>query len=196
WPRRCVLTQALLEVVWSMRAWRSVRPKLFLRPDQLEDEGLRFVELPKQRTGAVRLSWSGLDLYGLLFSRLALGQVHEAFERLLAACQLPGATRDEILARKWVITYSEASQRRLMAAMAGEYMASGPYGHKKGKTYEWPLRHLADAFEEVTPRSFLGLAIGAANHERAPHDRVINADGIKHGLRTASKARVDQLHQE
>jgi hypothetical protein len=38
-----------------MRAYRRVRIKLFLRPDQFEDDGLIFVELPKQRAGAVQL---------------------------------------------------------------------------------------------------------------------------------------------
>jgi hypothetical protein len=94
WPRRRLVTQALLEVVWSTRAWRAVRPKLFLRPDQLEDEELRFVELPKQRAGAVRLTWNGIDLYGLLFARLALGREAEPFGRLLKSLRISGATRD------------------------------------------------------------------------------------------------------
>jgi hypothetical protein len=75
-------------------------------------------------------------------------------------------------------------------------MADGPYGFKKGKTYSWPLSHLADAFEEVTPRSFLGLMVAAAKYGPVPHDRALSADGIRHGLRAASKTRVDQLHQE
>lgn len=196
WSRRRLLTQALLEVVWSMRAWKSVRPKLFLRPDQLEDDGLRFVELPKQRTGAVRLSWNGLDLYGLLFSRLALGPAATSFAWLLKQQELRSAKREEILARTWPLTHDEASQRRMMEVMAGEFMGNGPNGYKKGKTYDWPLAHLSDAFDEVTPRSFLGLMIGAAKFGQVPTDRVINADGIRHGLRAASKTRVDQLQQE
>ena len=83
-----------------------------------------------------------------------------------------------------------------MEALAGAYMASGPYGYKKGKTYDWPLRHLADAFDEVTPRSFIGLMIGAAKHGAPPERRVITPDGIRHGLRAASRTRVDQLHLE
>ncbi|MEO5725494.1 MAG: hypothetical protein ABI134_10350, partial [Byssovorax sp.] len=88
WPRRRLLTQALLEVVWAMRAYRSLRMKLFLRPDQIEDDELHFVELPKLRTGAVRLAWSGTDLYGLLFARLSLGAEKESFGRLLSSFRL------------------------------------------------------------------------------------------------------------
>jgi len=80
--------------------------------------------------------------------------------------------------------------------MAGEFMADGEHGYKKGKTYDWPLKHLADAFDEVTPRSFLGLMIAAAKYGVAPPRRVITPGGIQHGLRAASKTRVDQLHQE
>lgn len=196
WPRRRLLTQALLEVVWSMRAWRWVRPKLFLRPDQLEDEELRHVELPKLRTGAVRLTWNGADLYGLLFARLALGDAAEPFQRVLGSLGIRGATREEILARTWEPTYDASSQRRLMSALAGEYMASGRHGYKKGRTYDWPLAHLGDAFGEVTPRSFLGLMIGASRYGQPPHDRVLTPEGIRHGLRVASRTRVDQLHQE
>ena len=75
-------------------------------------------------------------------------------------------------------------------------MALGVHGYKKGKTYDWPLKHLGDAFEEVTPRSFLGLLIAAAKRGAAPLDRVITADSLRHGLREASKTRVDQLHLE
>jgi hypothetical protein len=196
WPRRRLLTQALLEVVWAMRAYRNVRMKLFLRPDQIEDDDLHFVELPKLRTGAVRLDWSGLDLYGLLFSRLSLGEAQEPFGRLLSSLRLAIGSRDEILARQWSLSREIAHQQKLMTAMAGPYMADGEHGYKKGKTYDWPLKHLADAFDEVTPRSFLGLMISAAKYGVAPPRRVITHGGIQHGLRAASKTRVDQLHQE
>lgn len=196
WPRRRMLTQALLEVVWAMRAWRALRPKVFVRPDQLEDDALLFVELPKIRTGAVRLTWTGTDLYGLLFSRLALSDARKPFSAALheLSIELPG--REDILARRWELATDERSQRRVMTAFAGRYMAPGPHGYKKGDTYEWPLNHLGDAFTEVTPRSFLGLAIGAATYGQPPPNRVFTPDGIRHGLRRASKTRVDQLHQE
>ena len=199
WPRRRLLTEALLEVVWTMRAYRGIKLKLFLRPDQIDDDALRFVEIPKLRTGAVRLAWSGTDLYGLLFARLALTSDRSAvssFARLLRSLNIPKPDRNAILSRRWPLAHDAQQQARVMDALAGPYMAAGPYGYKKGKTYDWSLKHLADAFEEVTPRSFLGLMIAAAKRGPAPQDRVITADGIRHGLREASKTRVDQLHLE
>lgn len=198
WPRRRLLTEALLEVVWAMRAYSMLRVKLFVRPDQVNDDALRFVELPKLRTGAVRLTWSQTDLYGLLFSRLALApdpETSTAFRQLLEKLKLPEGDRQSVLTRKWSLSFRPDDQAYLMEALAGKYMSDTGQGFKKGKTYDWPAKHLADAFNEVTPRSFLGLMIAAAQ-TRTSEERVITPDGIRHGLRAASKTRVDQLHQE
>ncbi len=192
WPRRILLTEALLEVTWAMRAYRAIRVKLFLRPDQLEDDALRFVELPKQRSGAVRLEWTQSDLYGLLFSRLALGEASDALEGVLDSLRLQLGTPDEINKRSWPLAYDSKSQAKLIGALSGPYMG----GVKKGNTYDWPFVHLGDSFRQVTPRSFLGLMVSAANHGVAPTKRALTPDGIRHGLRAASKTRVDQLHQE
>ncbi len=199
WPRRRVLTIALLEVVWMMRAYSSIKVKLFLRSDQIDDDGLQFVELPKLRAGAVKLVWFPTDLYGLLFSRLAIGVGQEArnsFEKLLRSVGVAGASRSDILVRKWSILNDTRQQSDTMGALAGPFMASGPNGYKKGKTYDWPIKHLADAFNEVTPRSFIELMIAAAKFGHSPSDKAISPEGIRHGLRAASKTRVDQLHQE
>lgn len=199
WQRRRLLTEALLEVVWAMRAYRGIKLKLFLRPDQIDDEALRFVEIPKLRTGAVRLEWTGTDLYGLLYGRLASTQRQDsiaAFSALLGSLRIERPDRNAVLSRRWPLAHDERQQARVMDVLAGPYMADGPYGYKKGKTYDWPLTHLSDAFDEVTPRSFLGLMTAAARRGPTPADRVITADGIRHGLREASKTRVDQLHLE
>jgi hypothetical protein len=69
-------------------------------------------------------------------------------------------------------------------------MGKGTCGYKKGNTYNWPIAHLADAYDEVTPRSFLGMMTAAAAYGVPPDDRAITAEGIRHGLRAASKIRV------
>jgi hypothetical protein len=198
WPRRRLLTEALLEVAWDMRAFSAIRIKLFFRPDQLDDDALRFVELPKLTTGAVRLQWSQLDLYGLLYSRLAtaLDLGRTAFAKLLQQKSIQIGDRDAIITRRWTLIHNEEQQLQVMGNLAGPYMASGRFGFKKGKTYDWTYNHLADAFREVTPRSFLGLMIAAAKYGSPPDDRAITPEGLRHGLRAASKTRVDQLHQD
>lgn len=199
WSQRRRITEALLEVVWATRAFNAIKAKVFLRPDQIYDQGLKQVELPKLRSGAVNLTWEPKDLYGLLFARLALLREQEAylaFRNLLESAGFAIADQDAILRRDWSLLHSEEEQARLMDAIAGKYMASGPHGYKKGKTYAWPLTHLADAKNEVTPRSFLELMIFASRHGATPKDRVLTPEGIRHGLRAASKTRVDQLHLE
>lgn len=197
WPRRRLLTESLLEVAWEMRAFRFLRIKLFFRPDQIEDEALRFVELPKLRTGAVRLKWSQIDLYGLVFARLALTadpDAQRAFAALLRNRGIALDGREQILRRHWVLSRQREPQERIMTDLAGPYMGAGALAFRKGKTYDWPFRHLADAFGEVTPRSFLGLLIAAAQVGLPPEGRVLTPEGLRHGLRAASKTRVDQLH--
>ncbi|HRI70165.1 MAG TPA: hypothetical protein PK156_38305, partial [Polyangium sp.] len=196
WPRRRLLTLALLEVVWAMRAYRAIRVKLFLRPDQLDDDTLHFVELPKLRAGAVRLTWPSTDLYGLLFARLALGDARPSFGKLLEFLGYQNPSQNMVLTRRWSVIGDPGRQQAIMTRLAGPYMADGAYGYKKGKTYEWPLKHLGDAFNEVTPRSFLSLVIAAAQHGVVPPNRVMAPAGMHHGLRDASRTRVDQLHQE
>jgi hypothetical protein len=199
WSGRRLLTEALLEVVWALRGYPEFAPKLFVRPDQIDDSSLRFVELPKLRAGAIRLSWNGADLYGLFFSRIGLAQNSEArsaVAELLAEVKIAPPTREEVLKGSWFPSWNEGAQRQLMDLMAGPYMGSGTYGYKKGRTYDWPLSHLADAHDEVTPRSFLGLLIGAAKVARMDDEPVITPEGIRHGLRAASQTRVEQLHQE
>ncbi|MBR0646857.1 hypothetical protein [Plastoroseomonas hellenica] len=199
WAGRRLLTEALLEVVWSLRGYPEIAPKLFMRPDQIDDGSLRFVELPKLRAGAIRLSWSGTDLYGLFFARIGLTQdttTRRAVLEMLREVNMEAPSREEVLKGAWAPSWSEDAQRLLMEQLAGPFMGSGVYGYKKGKTYDWPLSHLADGHNEVTPRSFLGLLIGAAKVAGMGDYRVISPEGIRHGLRVASQTRVDQLHQE
>ena len=64
------------------------------------------------------------------------------------------------------------------------------------KAYDWPYKHLGDSQGKVTPRSFIKLFVEAAKFDQAPALQVISAKGIQHGLREASKVRVDQLGLE
>ncbi len=158
-----------------------------------------FVELPKLRAAAVRLQWCVADLYGLFFSRLLKADdshAREAVGHLLESLGLEGVDTYGVLNRRWPLAVGTQAQRKVMTALAGRYMGPGAHAYKKGNTYDWPINRLADAFDEVTPRSFLGMLKAAAEHGAPPDNRVIVPEGIRHGLREASKTRVDQLHQE
>jgi hypothetical protein len=196
WDRLRYLTDSLLEVAWLTRGYQSLRLKLFLRPDQMRDLGLRFVEVPKLLAGATNLRWAGVDLYGMLFARLGAaheGHVQHAFSRLLKSEGIAPPPNALKRLRTWPLAYDRNAQARVFTRLAGAYMGRG---HKKGRTYDWPLRHLADGHGEVTPRSFLTLMIEAARSSTSPAEQAISAEGIRHGLREASKVRVNQLDLE
>ena len=196
WERLRGLTDALLEVAWSTRGYRSVKIKLFLRPDQLSFMGLKFTEVPKLIAGATNLTWTGTDLYGMLFTRLSGIQDHDfqnQLNRLFAEEGVASPPQTLGLRRTWPLVYDQYLQSRVFIRLAGPYMGRG---HKKGKTYDWPLRHLSDGHEEVTPRSFLTLMIEAARNSPGATDLAMTAEGIRHGLREASKVRVNQLDLE
>lgn len=53
-----------------------------------------------------------------------------------------------------VVGWVQHDQKLIMDGVAGRFMGQGMYAFKKGSTYQWPITHLADAFDEVTPRKF------------------------------------------
>lgn len=192
WKRSGQLTDALFEVIWSLRARRCIRAKLFIRPEQLADDSLRFVELPKLRSGRIELTWSQTELYGLLFWRLygALnGNVDNGFSALATRVGAPLSMIDKG-PRHWPLIFDPEVQKTAMTLLAGQYMGSSA---KRGGTYDWPYKHLADALDNVTPRSFIRLFVGAAQSSEQSGRHIISAEGIREGLRQASKVRVEQL---
>ncbi|ADL55529.1 hypothetical protein [Gallionella capsiferriformans] len=192
WKRSGLLLDALFEVIWSLRARRSIRAKIFIRPEQLSDDSLRFVELPKLRSGRVELDWTQVELYGLLFRRLSVvsGNDVQSFSNFASQIGAPISAEFATNPRRWSLVVDSDVQRNAMILMAGTYMGSNK---RKGGTYDWPYKHLADANGKVTPRSFIKLFVEAAKFRQAPVGQVISAEGIRQGLREASKVRVDQL---
>lgn len=198
WVRLRHLIDGLMDVAWQLRGFEAIRAKLFMRPDQLDELGLRFVELSKLRSGAAELNWDPVDLYGMLYARLAFHEeedVKNAVATHLKNLRLdPPPSRREDL-RAWSLAHDQNAQERLFVSLAGPYMGTDA---RKGRTYAWPTNHLADAFDVVTPRSFLILLRNAT--ERATRnqgsERVVTPEGIREGLKAASRVRIDQLASE
>lgn len=196
WVRLSGLIDALMRSIWELRGFNAIRAKLFMRPDQLSELTLRFVELPKLRSGAAKLGWGQADLYGLMFARLAFDEeVKEAFGRFLDACGLGRAPATQQEIRTWKLSSNETQQEKLFEAMAGNFMGAGP---RKGKTFDWPYNHLADGLGDVTPRSFLILMQSAAerSQSRDAGALILLPQTIRDGLREASKVRIEQLNTE
>lgn len=192
WKRSSLLIDSLFEVIWSLRARKSIRAKIFIRPEQLNDESLRFVELPKLRSGRVELEWTQSELYGLLFWRLAAfgGEKRKSFNAFTSRLNAKIPINLDKNRHRWPLISDPSVQKHAMTMLAGPYMGNNK---TKGGTYDWPYNHLADAQGKVTPRSFIKLFVEAAKYGQAPGDQAITAEGIRNGLREASKVRVDQL---
>ena len=176
-----------------MRSYRSLRMKLFLRPEQLDDPAIGFTDLSKLKAGKIDLSWDDVDLYGLFFTRLANEAASRvAFKHVLSRVRI--ALPNSNLVRLPASLARDAStQEDVFVQIAGRYMGSD---HRKGKTYTWIPGHLADGFRMVTPRSFLTALRRAAEVSEPSESRILTVDGIKEGLRSASRVRVDQLKEE
>lgn len=190
WSRSTYILDALFEVVWDLRVRKSIKAKIFIRPEQLNDENLKFIEIPKLRSSRVELEWSQVELYGLLFSRLAYTCNNVDFQKLASEIGSPFRKLSYKQRSAWSLLYDREHQKDMMAALAGPYMGAN---FKKGGTYDWPYKHLADANGNVTPRSFIKLFTEAAKYTHVSKERAITPEGIRHGLREASKVRVDQL---
>ena len=196
WPRLTGLTDALFEACWMLRARRKIKAKVFIRPDQLNDEGLKFIELPKLRSGRVELAWARSDLYGLLFTRLAEAESEHGSNDFATLCNrlgYPVPETNTARLREWELAWEEEAQKRVFEKLAGTYMGKSA---TKGATYPWTYNHLADGLGVVTPRSFLKLFVEAAKYMPASSEQALTPEGIRHGLREASKTRVEQLALE
>lgn len=196
WGRLSGLIDALMRSVWELRGFNAIRAKIFMRPDQLSELTLRFVELPKLRSGAAKLGWKQADLYGLMFARLVFDEdAQGAFGRFLESHRLDKPVGGQEALRTWGLSHNETQQEKLFEAMAGKFMGAGP---RKGKTFDWPYNHLADGLGDVTPRSFLILMQNAAERSRSRDagDLILLPQTIRDGLREASKVRIEQLNTE
>ena len=180
WPDVRRLCQGLLRLAVDLRGFKTVGVKIFFRRDQFEDSELfDFPNASKLRTGAAELNWEHDDLYGLLFSGIQAELGQATWEQHFAHL-IPSAERSV-----------PQRHRRAFEHLSGEFMGSD---RRRGRTYTWVPKHLADTSGRASPWSFLVAMERAAQSEggRTP----IGPKGIREGVRAASKARTDELRQD
>jgi hypothetical protein len=181
------LTQGILRLALSMFGFQNMHAKVFLRTDQEGDEALfNFPDASKLRALAIRLAWHASELYGLLFSALE----RDAMSRLA----FKRCVRDALRSGSESADFDDSDhQRAIFSLIAGEFMGTD---HRRGRTYTWIIDHLADAFHETTPRSFLIALQRAASTRAKPQKTVIDHHGVREGVQAASAVRVDQLGED
>jgi hypothetical protein len=87
----------------------------------------------------------------------------------------------------------EDEQAKIFYSIAGEFMGSD---RRRGRTYSWVHDHLADAFGETSPRSFLIALQRAAIHDPPPSSTPIDYLGIRYGVQEASDVRLSELKED
>jgi len=202
WPRIRPLARALLQVGLDLRSCRSIRVKLFVRPDMLEDrEILAFPDSSKLLARKVPLTWRRVDLYALLFQ--CLGNASSSGKEFRAHCEkiFQLAWRQDRASQAWIVPQplraDEETQKKVFHAITGPTMASGPSGHKRGFPYTWLVSHLLDGREQVSPRSFcaaLRYAATRENPEEWPYP--LHYKAIQSGVQEASRIRVNEITRE
>lgn len=187
WPDLSQLLRGLLEVILDLTQRFAIRAKVFVRPDQFDDESVwTFRDAAKLRARRVDLDWSKVSLYAMLFHRLTHDPDHgEALRRAMPAAEfgLPMRTKD-----------IEALQERQFGRIADAHMGHGP---KRGRTYTWLPNHLADAFGRVSPRSFLVAIHEAGQRAHEFGDEIaLPHQALKHGVQRAATIRVDEIKDD
>jgi hypothetical protein len=186
---RSELTKGILRLALAFKSYRGLRVKIFMRPDHFaEDRLFAFPDASKVRGEALHLDWRSVDLYGLLYARLLRGAPLDfasvAFKAGLA--NIDGNMLPVELAT------DEERQHRVFDVIAGDAMGA----RKRGLPYTWLVSHLADARNQVSPRTFLRALKFAAENVPAPDDKAIDHLGIHEGVRKASENRVDDLKED
>lgn len=188
WREIRPLTNGILKLALEMQGYTSMRAKVFMRTDQYKDAIIfNFPDASKIRASTVELSWHPTELYGLLFKLLI------SDKRSLAPIDKLYRAQTKTAVSAYTDISTPDIQKPLFNSIAGEFMGSD---HRRGRTYTWIIDHLADAFRETTPRSFLVTLQRAANGRQPPSNTVIDHHGIREGVQSASGIRVDQLSED
>lgn len=183
WQEIRRLVRGILEVGLELRdSYSAIRFKVFLRSDFFNDDEIwRFPDASKIKGSAARLTWTPVDLYGLLFRYIEKLPANRNALKILAPR----------VDQKLLFTDSE-SQQIAFEAIAGEYMG----GLRRGRTYTWLPSHLSDARGEASPRSFLMALQRAAIRTSDSAQYPLSYLEIRDSVQDVSANRVIELAED
>lgn len=202
WPHIRPLARALLQVALDLRSCRSIRTKLFVRPDMIEEKEITsFPDSTKLTAKKVSLTWRRIDLYALLFQ--CLGNAPQAGATFREHCSTAFNVNwmydqaIDVWALPGMLRINEELQKRIFDALAGPTMGGGPSGKKRGVPYTWLPNHLMDGREQVSPRSFFA-ALRHAVEQDSPGDwpYPLHYKALQNGVQEASRIRVEEITRE
>jgi hypothetical protein len=192
WSTIRTLTQGLARVALELSSLSSVNLKIFMRSDQYIDMSRRSVpDFSKLKTSAVDLSWDWEDLYGVLFSRLYRSPISK--NEFLKVMKHAGVSKIAGTDIPEALKTNSAVQDTCFTLLAGEFMGATK---KRGRTYSWLPKHLADAAGDTSLRSFLISLRVAAENVEATAQTVVSATSINEGVRKASETKVEEIVED
>jgi len=200
WKEIRPLAKALFQFAMDITYRRSIRFKLFVRPDMMEDpEILAFPDSSKLRSQNASLEWRKVDLYALMFQCIGNDHDNGAVIRQWMANRF-GAQWTEGPQQIWLIPdklkLDETLQREVFHSIAGKYMGPGESGYKRGFPYSWLTNHLGDTNGQISPRTFAAALRSAAEKTPDTDPNPVNYKSIKQGVQGASEIRVNEIKED
>ena len=197
WKSMYTLVRGLLQVLLEFRSYNRIRPKAFVRPDQLEDSSVAaFPDASKVRSQEVKLIWPRNELYGLLWQHLAneTGNGHLFRDGCNQGFGIEWRQQDQVWTVPEKLRTDEDKQRDVFHAMTGPWMGRD---RRRGFPYTWLPNHLGDARRQVSPRSFLAaLRHAASDSSKRDYEYALHYESIKRGVQEASKIRVHEMQED
>ena len=176
------LIEGILRLALDLRTrTKSLRAKVFIRPDMYDSLRLTFADASKLTANAASLTWLSTNLYGLFFYQLGNAEsVHaETFRKGTGDWR---ATENGRYVPPESLMGDQGAQKQAFTEIAGPWMGRD---HRKGITYTWLPNHLKDGIGQTSPRSFL-RALTSANEETsstfATYGYALHYDGIRRGV--------------
>jgi hypothetical protein len=176
------------------RSWKSMRPKIFLRPDVYKRRVLSHSYVSGFPTFC-EIYWDARSLLSMCFKRLANRSGETTRDWLRAGGVNPIEEPD--LGWDFEPSLSDADVKRLVFGIVGQHVSARP---QKADSYDWLWIHLRDANGRVNPLVVLELFHHAALMEldepRASDDSLIHHTHLRSALSKASLARIAELESD
>ncbi len=195
WQHIHPLAKGLLQVALDTRSTKSIRCKVYLRPDMLQDQKITsFPDYSKLLAGKASLEWRRADLYALLFQCIGNATLGgEEFRNQFAELGLQWKQEGQAWSLPSVLRKDEERQESVFEGLAGKAMGSSK---KRGKPYTWLVNHLQDGLNQVSPRSFFAALRTAATETSEDFELPLDYRGIQQGVQRASQIRVQEITED
>lgn len=198
WQSIRSLSKSLLITALQLRSFEHIRAKLFVRPDMESDREIwSFRDGSKLKQNIVNLNWDVKDLYGFVWHWfLSDSQVRSEFIKLVGEnwpSEVGIGSAENLIKVPDVLLDNDLVQKEIVEGLAGNMMGAGS---RKGHPYTWIPKHLADAKERVSLRSFIIALRDSARATPSASKYALAHSQIKSGVQQASKSRVEQLKED